>query len=220
MKVVVDTNVLVSSFLSSQGSPSEVLRMIMNGSLRVCYDVRILNEYAGVLARPKFHIPPDMSAPFLDKVRAEGESITAFSIAEDLPDPDDRIFLEVALASQAECLITGNLKHFPMTYRHGLKVLSPAEFLQYYQDQQGRSGGTVKSPSDPYRVSTRGKDRRSRVQILPDHSERSLAVLAREIDGVRRAEDVDWTPEEVAKVIRAIRQKEKKLPRKKQEAKA
>jgi len=52
------------------------------------------------------------------------------------PDPDDEPFLEVTLASQAVCLVTGNQKHFPAEQCQGVKVISPIEFLIFFKNQQ------------------------------------------------------------------------------------
>ncbi len=151
MKVVVDANILVSAFLSPHGSPSEITRMIVSGHLRVCYDMRILNEHKGVFERPKFRISPDLSAKTLERIRALGESTVTSPWPFQLPDPKDVAFLEVVLAAQAECLITGNLKHFPSSCRQGIRVFSPAEFLEFYRSRQDRAGGKVKSSSAEYR---------------------------------------------------------------------
>jgi len=42
------------------------------------------------------------------------------------------MFLEVALAGKAECLVTGNLKHFPKALCQGMNVFSPSHFLEFY----------------------------------------------------------------------------------------
>ena len=48
-------------------------------------------------------------------------------------DPDDEPFLEVAIEGKSEILVTGNKIHYPMKYRKGIKVLSPTEFIKFYQ---------------------------------------------------------------------------------------
>jgi predicted nucleic acid-binding protein len=53
-----------------------------------------------------------------------------------LPDPGDQPFLEVAVVGQAVCLVTGNHTHFPPKECHGVKVLSPSDFLTFYRGQQ------------------------------------------------------------------------------------
>ncbi len=50
---------------------------------------------------------------------------------EDLPDPGDALFPEIALAADA-LLVTGNLKHFPVRERHGARVESPAAFMRRF----------------------------------------------------------------------------------------
>ena len=54
MKVVIDTNVIVSGLLTPFGNSAEIVRMITSGKLNLCFDARILTEYEEVLKRPKF----------------------------------------------------------------------------------------------------------------------------------------------------------------------
>jgi putative PIN family toxin of toxin-antitoxin system len=133
VKVVLDTNVLVSGVLSPFGQPGEVIRMIVAGSLSLLYDARIMTEYAHVLKRPKFSLNPEHVEALLDHVKAEGVIVASDPLFVRLPDKEDEAFLEVALAGHAQCLITGNLKHFPAAARQGMRILSPAEFLDLYR---------------------------------------------------------------------------------------
>lgn len=137
MKVVVDTNVLVSGLLSPFGPPGEIVRMIASGTLRVCLDARILTEYGEVLARPKFRFNPEQSQVLREQIKTEGLSVAGDPLPARLPDPTDEPFLEAAVAGEAECLITGNTKHFPSAKRQGAAVLSPSEFLDYFRNQAG-----------------------------------------------------------------------------------
>jgi predicted nucleic acid-binding protein len=52
-----------------------------------------------------------------------------------LPDPDDAAFLEVALASSSDFLVTGNISHFPAESRRGCRVASPAEFVAFWNSK-------------------------------------------------------------------------------------
>ena len=54
MRIVLDTNVLVSGFLSPYGPPGAILRSILAGSITLCFDERILTEYRDVLTRGRF----------------------------------------------------------------------------------------------------------------------------------------------------------------------
>ena len=129
MKVVLDTNVLVSGFLNPRGAPGALVRLAAEGRLTPCYDARILAEYREVLLRPRFGLTPGLVDAFLDQVESEGHPASPRPLSSRLPDPDDEPFLEVA-ASCVAPLVTGNLRHYPASARAGVEVESPAEFLE------------------------------------------------------------------------------------------
>lgn len=129
MRIVIDTNVLVSGLLSPFGPPGVIVGLIAAGRLRVCYDARILSEYNEVLRRPAFPFADKEVAALMAQVRAGGELINAEPLPVRLPDPDDEPFLEVATSALVEFLVTGNLKHFPRDRRQGVNVVSPRQFL-------------------------------------------------------------------------------------------
>lgn len=133
MIVVIDTNVLVSGLLAPFGRPAEIVRLVFSGDLQPCYDSRVWSEYQDVFQRPELNIQPDEAGALLDKIQADGLSIVAVPLPSRLPDPDDEMFLEVAWAGKAECLITGNLRHFPESLRQGVRVVAPAEFIALYR---------------------------------------------------------------------------------------
>jgi len=162
MKIVADTNVLVSGILSAEGPPGKIVDMIMMGELQVCYSPKIFAEYESVLRRPELFLPDRTTANLLAQIVSAGESVDATAFAPQLPDPSDEVFLEVSLASGADCIITGNLKHFPPSCRQGIRVVSPREFLEFYRAQQDGSSGTVKSPSATYKSKRSRKKKRSR----------------------------------------------------------
>lgn len=135
MKVVVDTNVLVAGLLSPFGPPGEIVRMIAAGTLRLCFDARILTEYSEVLARPKFQFGAEQTQALLEQIKTEGFSVAGHPLSARLPDPTDEPFLETCMAGKTECLITGNTKHFPLARCQGMAVFSPREFLDHYRKQ-------------------------------------------------------------------------------------
>ena len=141
MRIVLDTNVIVSGLLSPFGPPGEIVRMVSSGTLILCVDARLLAEYDEVLARPKFGFDQDSVAAFLDYMDFKSEVIASQPLDHRLPDLDDEPFLEVALAAGADCLVTGNLVHFPADLRVGATVLSPAEFMAALRGR-GRAGDT------------------------------------------------------------------------------
>ena len=136
MRIVLDTNVLVSGLLSPFGPPGEIVRMVSAGAIRLCVDARLLAEYEQVLLRPRFGLDPDAVGALLDYVDVTSEKVASAPLGERLPDPDDEAFLEVAVASGAEYLVTGNLVHFPAEACVGVSVVSPAVFVEAYRSAE------------------------------------------------------------------------------------
>ncbi len=133
MKIVLDTNVLVSGLLTPFGNCGEIVRMLTSEEITLCVDSRILLEYEEVLSRPRFNIASQKAAAVIEYIQASAENHAAVPLDRALPDESDNSFLEVALSSAAECLVTGNLKHFPERCRAGVKVLAPKEFLDFFR---------------------------------------------------------------------------------------
>lgn len=133
MKMVLDTNVLVSGLLNPSGAPGHIVRMLFSGCLEIAYDARMIWEYEEVLKRPRFGISPDLVADIIAFVESFGHVTAGIPLKKRLPDPDDEPFLEVALAAKADFLITGNISHYPAASRQGIKVVSPADLMAIYR---------------------------------------------------------------------------------------
>jgi putative PIN family toxin of toxin-antitoxin system len=130
VRIVLDTNVLVSGLLNPHGAPGRVLDAVLAGTHVLLLDDRVRAEYAEVLERPRFGFAPTDVAALLKGLESCAESLVAPPLAVALPDPDDRPFLEVAVAGRADTLVTGNPRHYPIG-RTGLelRIVTPAQFL-------------------------------------------------------------------------------------------
>ena len=129
MRVVLDTNVLVSGLLNPNGPPAAVLNLVVNARLVVLYDSRILQEYIEVLQRAKFGFDSDWIDALIDYVQDEGEYISAEPTEQPFQDDFDRVFYEVMTTGGADYLITGNGSHFPKDVR----IINPREFVTKYE---------------------------------------------------------------------------------------
>lgn len=125
MLVVIDTNILVSSLWSRDGSPARVMSMVLNGTLVPCYDYRILSEYRAVLKRPKFGFSAGEIGALLEWIQSNGHSVVAEPTADVFIDEEDKKFYEVAKYCKA-MLITGNRRHFPQDP----SVMTAGDFLE------------------------------------------------------------------------------------------
>jgi putative PIN family toxin of toxin-antitoxin system len=136
--VVVDTNIVVSGLLSPSGTPGRVLDLLLSGEVVALYDDRILLEYREVVARPRLRIDPALRGAVLDWIEADGVLISAPPLDIQLPDPDDLVFVEVAVAGDAAALVTGNGRHFaPAGPLVRVPILSPAEFITLWHTSRG-----------------------------------------------------------------------------------
>ena len=155
MRIVLDTNVLVSSLISPFVPPAQVVRMVTAGVLTLCLDARVLTEYEEVLGGEKFHFDRDAVAALLHFVVFPGHMVASSPLPAPLPDPKDEAFLEVALAGGAEYLVTGNGSHFPETLCAGVRVVSPAGFLAAWRQRAAEAGRAEENRSEPPAISLR-----------------------------------------------------------------
>ena len=130
MRIVLDTNVLVSGLLSPHGPPGRILDSVVSGAVGMLVDDRILREYAEVLTRPRFGFDRVTALELVDFLSTEAEHVAASNVSVSLPDPDDAPFLEVAIAGGADALVTGNARHFKTRDRRvGVRILEPSAFV-------------------------------------------------------------------------------------------
>ena len=130
MRVVVDTNVIISALLKPGSKPSRILRLILQGDLAIVINDHILAEYTEVASRPIFQLDKDKVQIVLDYLGSVAIRAPSLPIRPSLPDPGDEPFLEAALSTKAHFLITGNKKHYPARSCKKVTVVTPSEFLQ------------------------------------------------------------------------------------------
>ena len=132
MKIVLDTNVLVSGLIKPYDTPARILGSILNQELTLVLDTRILSEYRVVLMRPKFLFDLTYVGWLLDFFEHVATIVTPSPLRLNLKDPYDEPFLEVAIFASVDSLITGNQKHFPQSKAKGIVICSPSEFCGRY----------------------------------------------------------------------------------------
>jgi uncharacterized protein len=129
IRAVVDTNVLVSGLLAPKGNEALILLAIHQGLIRPCFSEEILEEYAAVLARPKFVFPADEIAAVVAMFRRQGELFHPGGSPAASIDPGDTKFLQCAETAQADYLVTGNKRHFPEAAYRVTLIVSAGELL-------------------------------------------------------------------------------------------
>jgi putative PIN family toxin of toxin-antitoxin system len=101
LKVVLDTNVLISAILFG-GKPRQILEKAIRGEIRLCLSERILEELRGVLQRSKFDYSPEMIQFILTELTAIGDFVNpSQTINVVFEDPEDNRILECAVEAGA-----------------------------------------------------------------------------------------------------------------------
>ena len=134
IKVVVDTNVFVSSFFG--GIPRKIIDLWKSGQLTLCLTKPIVDEYVDVLKC--LGLQNERELVELLGLFAQGFYVLFSAETPDLfvviEDPDDNKFIECAVALKAACVISGD-KHLTVIRDYmGIKVVSPKEFLDIYTE--------------------------------------------------------------------------------------
>src|ERR1700756_3994085 len=113
IRVVLDTNVVISAYLTDAGFERYVLDLFLAGKLELVVSKEILEEYEAVLCRPKFGFSRKMVARSLRMLRSKARIVRPRKKLSAARDPDDKSFLECAHVARAHFLVTGNSRHFP-----------------------------------------------------------------------------------------------------------
>ena len=133
MRAVIDTNVIISALRSTRGASHAILLAMHRRQFNPVLSVPLLMEYEEVSKRPG--LLPQLSVQRIDAIldqicsRAIEQRIF-FHWRPFLPDPDDDMLVELAIAARAPYIVTSNLRDLAPARTLGIKVLEPREFLR------------------------------------------------------------------------------------------
>jgi putative PIN family toxin of toxin-antitoxin system len=128
LRLVIDTNVLVSAALKPDGLQRTVLLLAMTKPATLYVSKPILFEYSSVLLRPELRIRKGLRRQLLQLIKNHSRIVNPTSGIRAAKDPDDDKFLQCADAARADYLVTGNQRHFP-TFWKRTKVITSQEFI-------------------------------------------------------------------------------------------
>lgn len=133
MKVLVDTNVLLSAALRDRLPERVVLHISTHDELMWLVTAEILDEYVDVLRRPKFALPAELLQRWTELVQSRTVCISSPPIVEFARDPKDAPFLAAAIATSADYLITGDRDLLQAQPLVATRIVTPAEIAQILQ---------------------------------------------------------------------------------------
>jgi putative PIN family toxin of toxin-antitoxin system len=133
MLAVIDTNVLISAMRSTRGASHAILLAIHGRCFTPVVSVPLVMEYEEVAKRPGMvpNLSSDQIDVILDQVCSRAlEQRIFFLWRPFLPDPDDDMLVELAVAAQAPFIVTSNVRDFSRASSLDIRVVEPGEFLR------------------------------------------------------------------------------------------
>jgi uncharacterized protein len=132
LRVVADSNVLVSALISSSGAPSELLSLWADGAFDLVVSRRLLEELSGVLARPKLrsYVEPGEAEAFVAALAENGVAARDSDVVERVsPDPRDDFVIALGVAAGADVVVSGDA-HLTGLEDPPVSVVTPRALLE------------------------------------------------------------------------------------------
>ncbi len=133
MRVVIDTNIFVSSFIG--GNPRRIIDLWKKGRITLCLSKEILDEYFEVLQRIGLKNEEELKE--LLSLLSKGVNIIFTAKTPKIKavkdDPDDDKFIECAVALKAEVIVSGDKAVKEIGDYMGIRILSPRQFVDRFE---------------------------------------------------------------------------------------
>src|SRR6266568_7535504 len=145
MRVVLDTNVVVSSFLSPTGAPSRIFDHWQQETFDVVVSEPILQEYEHVLLyehiQTRHHMTPLQIRKVIDEFRRFALLVTPTKTVHIVSqDPEDNKFIECAIAGSALFIVSGDTDLLIVREYQGIHIFNPGDFLTLLEKTQENPG--------------------------------------------------------------------------------
>ncbi len=132
-KIIVDTNVLVSSLIQRSYPYRIVFELLIDEKFTLCVSDDLMREYYDVLSRPKFAKFYDFYAKaesLLADIEGNAKKFVPSTKIDMISDKDDNMILELAEECSADFIITGNTNDFTFSSYKSTKIVSPKDFWE------------------------------------------------------------------------------------------
>lgn len=136
LKIVVDTNVLVSGTLVAQGASAKILRAVRNKEVGLLTSHRLIAEYANVIQRrhiiQKYARVSENAEELINFLSTNAELITedATLVGFVKADPKDDMVIACAIAGKADYIVTGDPHLLDLKHVQNTPILSPGVFVE------------------------------------------------------------------------------------------
>jgi len=138
-KVIIDTNVVVSSLIQRNYPHRIIFDLFIEDKICLCVSPLLLAEYYNVLARPKFAQFNEFAAKakvVLANIEIKATSYRPSITLNIISDKDDNKILELADECKADFIITGNTNDFTFPEYKQTKIVTPKDYWENYRPME------------------------------------------------------------------------------------
>lgn len=135
MRVILDTNILISALLVSDGHPARIYRAWYDGAFTLLTCAAQLREVRATLRKPAIakRIRPYNAGRLVNNLKAAAEVIQKLPRVVRSPDPDDDFLLALAKGGAADYLVTGDKSGLLSLVRHeGTRIITSKAFADLF----------------------------------------------------------------------------------------
>ena len=135
MRVVIDTNILVSALIATAGQPAVIVDTWLDGKFTLLTCAEQLDELRATLHKPRVAklIKPYLAGRLVTQVKKLAEDIRPLPRVERSPDPTDDFLLALAEGGKADYLVTGDKSGLLALGRHkATQIVSAREFAALF----------------------------------------------------------------------------------------
>lgn len=135
MRVVIDTNALISRLLLAESVPARAVDRALK-DMEIVFSEATFEELADVLARDKWdgYVTVEDRQEFIRRLLQICTLVPVLSQIDDCRDADDNRVLALALDAQASLIITGDQDLLDLHPWRGIRILTPSAFLEQHPE--------------------------------------------------------------------------------------
>lgn len=140
MRVVLDTNILISALMSSASPSAQLLALWKTRKIVVVTAAQQIEEIARVTRYPKIRarIVPALSGRLVNRLRAVAVVVGELPQLDVSPDPDDNYLLALAEAGHAQFLVTGDKLLLSLRHHKSTRIVRPAAMIEALKAQDSK----------------------------------------------------------------------------------
>ena len=135
MRVVLDTNIIVSALLAPAGKPAAIIRIWLDGKFTLLTCAAHVDELRSTLQKPRVseRIKPHNAGRLVNQIKKLAEDIDPLPRVERSPDPTDDFLLAMSEGGKADYLVTGDKTGLlALAHHEGTRIVSARDFAALF----------------------------------------------------------------------------------------